>query len=59
MTQKLPKTNADLLARLKSATERGLTAEEFASQRVSFVFSGMTDKSGMSKADVERVLKRA
>ena len=59
MAEKIPKTNEDLLARLQSATKRGLTAEEFASQRVSFVYSGMNDKSGMSKADVERALKRA
>lgn len=53
------KTNQELIAKLEELAKRGLTPEEVEAQRLSFIFSGMPNNSGMSKLDIKRELKRA
>ncbi|MCH2456710.1 MAG: hypothetical protein MK186_01540 [Henriciella sp.] len=52
------KTDETLLRRLESAAKRKRTAEEIEKQRISFIYSGMRKDSGMSKADIEKALKK-
>ena len=52
------RTNEALLERLKAAAKRKRTDEEIEKQRISIIYSGMSEESGMTKADIERVLKR-
>ena len=51
------KTDPDLLSKLEVLAKRGLTQEERDAQRVSFIYSGMSDGSRISKAEIERILK--
>ncbi len=59
MTNLSLKTDTKLLERLAKAAKRKLTADEVEKQRISFIFSGMPKDSGMSKIDIEKVLKKA
>ena len=51
------KSDPVLLARLMQAPRRQLTPEEYFEQCVSFVFSTMSDESGVSKDWVRQGLK--
>jgi hypothetical protein len=50
------KTNEGLLRALKEASSRKPTAEELHRQRVSFIMGIVKDTSGITRAQVERVL---
>ena len=52
-------TDQDLLKKLEELAKRGLTKEEAEKQRISFIYSGMPNNSGMSKIQIEKSLKRA
>jgi hypothetical protein len=53
-----PVTDKDLLARLKAAARREMTAEEIRSQRVSFVYGNLPKGNPMTKDQVAVVLAR-
>jgi len=53
------KTDVDLLRKLEAAAKRKKTKEELEQQRVSFIYAGMRRDSGMSKADIEKAIKKA
>ncbi|MEO0975996.1 MAG: hypothetical protein AAFY24_02005 [Pseudomonadota bacterium] len=59
MTEFQHKTDSELLKRLEEGAKRKKTKEELEQQRISFIFAGMNRKSGMSKADIEKLLKEA
>lgn len=51
------KTNTSLLARLKAAAKSPLTKGEIEQQRISFVYSIVGDRDGMTREKVEHLLK--
>lgn len=59
MVQVKYRTDSELVKRLEAAAKRKRTQEEIEKQRVSFIYSGMGKKSGMSKADIEKAIKKA
>jgi len=52
----MPKTDAALLERLKESARQGVSREERAKQRVSFVYGNLPYGSKISREDVERQL---
>ena len=52
------KTDASLLARLQAAAKTQLTQAEIEQQRVSFVYSIMGQRQGMTREKVEHLLKQ-
>ncbi|WP_202756560.1 hypothetical protein [Burkholderia cenocepacia] len=52
------KTDAKLLARLAAAAKKKLTAADIEQQRVSFVYSVMGQREGMTREKVENLLKQ-
>lgn len=52
------KTDAKLLARLKKAAKKELSNEELEQQRVSFVYSVVASRDGMTREKVASLLKR-
>lgn len=59
MVEVKQKVDAELLKKLEAAAKRKKTQEELDQQRVSFIYAGMRKESGMSKADIEKVIKKA
>lgn len=51
-------TDASLLARLKSAAQRGVTAAERREQRLSFVYANLPRNSNMTRHQVEQALEK-
>lgn len=51
------KTNTNLLARLKAAAKSPLTHGEIEKQRISFVYSIVGDRDGMTREKLENLLK--
>jgi hypothetical protein len=49
-------TNNALLAKLKSAGSRKLTAEELHKQRVSFILGSLKDDSTVTRAQINKAL---
>lgn len=49
-------TKKELLERLKKAAKRQMTAEEIHAQRLSFILGNMPQESGVTKADIEKIL---
>ncbi|AOJ63389.1 hypothetical protein WJ32_13605 [Burkholderia ubonensis] len=52
------KTDGKLLARLAAAAKKQLTPEDIEQQRVSFVYSVMGQREGMTREKVEHLLKQ-
>ncbi|VWB64838.1 hypothetical protein BLA24064_03010 [Burkholderia latens] len=52
------KTDGKLLARLAAAAKKPLTQADIEQQRVSFVYSVMGQREGMTRAKVENLLKQ-
>jgi hypothetical protein len=52
------KTDSKLLARLEAAAKTQLTHAEVEQQRVSFVYSVMGQRKGMTREKVEHLLKQ-
>lgn len=50
------KSDPALLAKLKAAAGRPLTADEVRAQRVSFIMGNMSEKSAITRERVESVL---
>lgn len=50
------KTKPDLLDALHKAAKKGLTHQEVMAQRVSFVMASLKEGSGVTRAQVNRVL---
>ncbi len=49
-------TDKSLLAKLKSAGSKKLTAEELLKQRISFIIGSLKDESTVTKAQIRKVL---
>jgi len=52
-------TDDKLLKKLNASVKRGITSEEIEKQRISFIYSGMPEKSKLSKLEIEKALKTA
>lgn len=58
MTVLTLKTDEGLLDRLASSAKKGLTKAEVESQRVSFIFAGLPEESGMTKMEIQETLSK-
>ena len=59
MTELKNKTDANLWRRLSESAKRDFTDGEADEQRVSFIFAGLPENTGMTKAEIKKSLRVA
>ena len=57
MTELQVKTDAGLWQRLSDSAKRDFGEGEAEEQRVSFIYSGLSKKSALTKAEIKKTLK--